>query len=574
MSKKPGETIVAEALRHCRAHFAYALGFNVFINILLLAYPIFMIQVYERVLSSRSIETLIVLSTGLVIALIFKAVFQWARGALFVRAAVRLDRLLADRILTALIERNAGGTSSEGSQALRDLDSFRQFATGKGALAAIDAPWAILFAGVLLILDLQVGLVSLACILLMAVATIANTALTKRAIAESSQYSNKSYGFAEANLRGSEAIVAMGMVGSVVGKWRHLRNPGLDTQVKTSQVGVLFNAILGSARILVQAVIMMAGVIEILYSDAPTGMLFAALIVAGFAMKPIDQLVAAWDDYIPARQALKRIEALLSETPRSRAGTALPKPQGHLTCYNLYYIPPGGEQPILSNVNLAIRPGESLGLIGLNGSGKTTLARLLVGNLKPTRGQLRLDGVELWSASREDIGRHIGYLPQSISILSGTVAENIGRFGKLSDEEVVAAAKAAGVHDMILRLPKGYDTEIGENGHPLSGGQRQLIALARAIAGSPALVVLDEPNSNLDGQAEEALVACIAGLKQRGITCVLITHRPTLVRDLDHAVVLKDGHVVSAGATENVFKRLGRPVVVRNASGNGEEVAQ
>lgn len=518
MSKKTGGTIVAQALRQCRAHFAYAIGFNVFINILLLAYPIFMIQVFERVLSSRSIETLIVLSTGLIIALIFKAVFQWARGALFVRAAVRLDRLLADRVLTALIERNAGGTSSEGNQALRDLDTFRQFATGKGALAAIDAPWAILFTGVLLVLNLQVGLVALACILLMAVATIANTALTKRAIAESSQYSNSSYGFAESNLRSSEAIVAMGMVGSVVGKWRDLRNPGLDTQVRTSQVGVLFNAVLGSARILVQAVIMVACVIQILSSDAPTGIMFAALIVSGFAMKPIDQLVAAWDDYIPARQALKRIEALLSETPRSRAGTALPKPQGHLTCYNLYYIPPGGEQPILSNVNLAIGPGESLGLIGLNGSGKTTLARMLVGNIKPTRGQLRLDGVELWSASREDIGRHIGYLPQNISILSGTVAENIGRFGKLSDEEIVEAAKAAGVHDLILRLPKGYDTEIGENGHPLSGGQRQLIALARAIAGSPALVILDEPNSNLDGQAEEALVACIAGLKQRGIS--------------------------------------------------------
>jgi PrtD family type I secretion system ABC transporter len=574
MSKKTGETIVAEALRQCRAHFIYAIGFNAFINVLLLASPVFMFQVYDRVLTSRSIETLIALTIGLIIALVFKAVFQWARGALFVRAAIRMDRLLADRVLMALIERGAGGTSATGSQALRDLDNFRQFATGKGALAAIDAPWAFLFSGVLLMLDLQVGLVALFCTALMGAATIANSVLTKRALAETSQFTTQSYGFADANLRASEAIVAMGMVGAVINKWRGMRNPALDVQVKTSQMGVLFNAVLASARMLIQAVIMIAGVIEVLYSDAPSGMLFAAIIVSGFAMRPIDQLVAAWDDYVPARQALKRIEALLSEERRSHGGMALPKPQGHLTCFNLFYVPPGREQPILSNVNLAIRPGESLGLIGLNGSGKTTLARLLVGNLKPTRGHIRLDGADLWASSRDDIGRHIGYLPQNISILSGTVAENIGRYGMLSDEEIVTAAKAAGVHDVILRLPKGYDTDIGENGHPLSGGQRQLIALARAIAGSPSLVVLDEPNSNLDGQAEEALVACIAGLKERGISCVLITHRPTLVRDLDHAVILKEGHVASAGATENVFKRLGRPVVIKNASNNEQGVAQ
>jgi PrtD family type I secretion system ABC transporter len=574
MSKKTGETILTAALRQCRAHFIFAIGFNVFINVLLLVYPVFMFQVYDRVLTSHSIETLIALTIGLIIALVFKAIFQWARGALFVRAAIRMDRLLADRVLTALIERGAGGTSATGSQALRDLDSFRQFATGKGALAAIDAPWAVLFCGVLLVLDLQVGLVALFCTALMAAATIANSIFTKKALAETTQFTTKSYGFADANLRASEAIVAMGMVGAVINKWRGMRNPALDVQVKTSQRGVLFQAVLASARILVQAVIMIAAVMEILYSDAPNGMMMAALIVSGFAMRPIDQLVAAWDDYVPARQALKRIDALLSEESRSRSGTALPKPLGHLTCFNLFYIPPGGEQPILSNVNLAIRPGESLGLIGLNGSGKTTLARLLVGNLKPTRGHVRLDGADLWATSRDDIGRHIGYLPQNISILSGTVAENIGRYGMLSDEEIVDAAKAAGVHDIILRLPKGYDTDIGENGHPLSGGQRQLIALARAIAGSPSLVVLDEPNSNLDGQAEEALVACIAGLKERGISCVLITHRPTLVRDLDHAVILKEGHVASAGATENVFKRLGRPVVIKNAANNEQGVAQ
>jgi ABC-type protease/lipase transport system fused ATPase/permease subunit len=247
----------------------------------------------------------------------------------------------------------------------------------------------------------------------------------------------------------------------------------------------------------------------------------------------------------------------------------LPRPLGVLNVRNLIYIPVGLDQPILKGINLGLDAGESLGLIGLNGSGKTTLARLLVGNLKPTRGDIRLDGAAVWSTDRAANGRHIGYLPQNVSLLSGSVAENIGRFGRFGDDEIVAAAKVAGVHDLILRLPNGYDTEIGEGGHPLSGGQRQLVALARAVAGDPSLVVLDEPNSNLDGPAEEALVACMASLKERKTTLVLITHRPNLVRDLDHAVVLRDGEVVSAGATENVFKRLGRPIVVKSTGTEG-----
>jgi PrtD family type I secretion system ABC transporter len=566
MAKQAASSDVKAALRLCRAHFGYALVFNAIVNILLLAFPIFTIQLYERVIASRSMETLLALVLGLVIALVFKAIFQWVRGTLFVRASVRIDRLLSNRVLAALIERSGSGQSHETAQALRDLDSFRQFATGKGALALIDAPWAAVFSGVLLALDWQIGLVALACTFLMSAATIVNSIVTKRAVAESAQAAMKAYAFADSNLRSSEAIVAMGMVQAVVGRWRRLRDPALHGQSLASQRGVLFNAVLGSARILVQGVVMAAGVIEIMASDAPSGLLFAALIISQMAMRPIDQLVAAWEDYVPARQALQRVDALLSETARPTGGLTLPRPLGALTCDGVIYIPPGSDQPVLKGVTLSVKPGESLGLIGLNGSGKTTLARLIVGNLKPTRGQVRLDGISLWSSDREAISRHVGYLPQNIGLLSGTVADNIGRFGKLSDEDVVAAATMAGVHDVILRLPKGYDTEIGDGGHPISGGQRQLIALARAVAGNPSLVVLDEPNSNLDGPAEEALVACMAQLKERGVTVVLITHRPNLVRDLDHAVVLREGEVVSAGSTENVFKRLGRPIVVKSAA--------
>lgn len=565
MNKNNGEAIVKEALRHCRAHFAYAIGFNVGVNLLMLAFPVFSIQLFDRVMNSRSMETLVALTIALVLALIFKSVFHWVRGVLFVRAAMRIDRLLAERVLAVLIERNARGVSAEGSQTLRDLDAFRYFATGKGALAAIDAPWAFLFAGALLAMNWHVGLVAIVCMLILSALAIANSIMTKQEIAKASASATKSYVFAEANLRASEAIVAMGMVRPVVEKWRELRRPGLITQAKTSSHSAMFSSIMASVRILIQAVVMIAGVVEVIYNAAPAGILFAAIIISGLAMKPVEQIIAAWEDYIPTRQALKRVEAALAEELRTRSSMPLPRPRGHLICYDLYYVPPGSDRPILTNVNLALNPGDSLGLIGLNGSGKTTLARLLVGNLRPTRGQIRLDGADLWSSNRDDLGRYIGYMPQNISLLNGTVAENISRYGLFSHEEVVEAAIAAGAHEMILRLPKGYDTEIGDGGHPLSGGQRQLIALARAVAGNPAFVVLDEPNSNLDGKAEEALASCIAGLKKRGISCILITHRPTLVRDLDHAVVLREGQVVSAGATENVFKRLGRPVVVKNA---------
>jgi ABC-type protease/lipase transport system fused ATPase/permease subunit len=306
-------------------------------------------------------------------------------------------------------------------------------------------------------------------------------------------------------------------------------------------------------------------VVQIINGLIPAGLAFAAVIIFGFAMRPIDQLIAAREDYYLAKEAMGRIDRALTQVPEPEINLHLPRPAGSITCQDVTFVPPGSDRPVLKRISFFLEAGQSLGLVGLNGSGKTTLARILTGSLRPTAGTVRIDGAELNQWSNDEFGEFFGYLPQNVGLLPGTVADNIGRFGKFSDDEIIDAAKRARVHDVILRLPKGYETPLDENAM-FSGGQRQLIALARAVIGQPAIVILDEPNSNLDGPGEEALISCIQDLKERGTTVVLITHRPNLVVHLDHAAVLREGMLVSFGTTQDVFKQLGRPAIVKKVS--------
>ncbi len=553
---------VKAALRSCQQHFAFAFGFESFVSILLLAYPIYMIQVFDRVISSKSWETLVALLVGLTVAVCAKGVFQWVRGTLLVRASARIERRLADRLFEVVMRRAANGTGPANAQLVRDLDSYRQFVTGKGALAAMDVPWAFLFLGVMVAIDPMIGLVAGICLAISAGATVANSVLTKRALIKANVIGHTSQNFSEAATRTAEAVVGLGMLDTVVRRWRRERNKALQEQLIASGRGVALSSFLGAARILMQGVLMAVGAVQVINGEVPMGVVFAATIIFGFAMKPIDQIIAAWEDYHPVKEAMQRIDSALNQTQVPAVSLHLPRPAGTITCQDLTFIPPGSERPVLKRISFGLRAGESLGLVGLNGSGKTTLARLLTGSLRPTAGAIRVDGAELAQWSNAELGQFIGYLPQSVSLLPGTVADNIGRFGIYSDEEIIGAAKRARVHDLILRLPKGYETSLDEQAM-LSGGQRQLIALARAIVGNPALVVLDEPNSNLDGPGEEALISCMADLKARGTTVILITHRPNLVHQLDHAAVLRDGMLVSFGSTNEVFKQLGRPAIVK-----------
>lgn len=560
---------VRTALRACAPHFVFAFVFNGLVNILLLAYPIFMMQVFDRVIASRSWESLVALLIGLAIAMSASAIFMWVRGMLLLRASARIENRLANRLFGVVVRQSADGTGPESAQLVRDLDSYRQFATGKGAIALMDLPWGVFFLVVIFVIDPLMGGSAGVCIVILTVATIANTALTKPTLIKANVVGSASQHFSEVVARAGGVVVGLGMVNAVVRRWRRDRDKAISAQFTASGRGVTFSAFYGSARVLMQGVLLAVGVMQVINGHAPVGIVFACVIIFQYAMKPIDQVIAAWDDYHVVRKAAERMNKALDRSPEGSINLQLPRPNGSVACKDVSFVPSGSDKPILKRISFYLEAGRSLGLVGLNGSGKTTLARILTGSLRPTAGTVRIDGAELGQWGNEDFGSFFGYLPQNVSLLPGTVADNIGRFGRFSDDDIIDAAKRARVHDLILRLPKGYETPLDEN-LLFSGGQRQLIALARAIIGQPAVVVLDEPNSNLDGPGEEALVACIQNLKERGTTVILITHRPNLVVHLDHAAVLRDGMMVSFGTTEDVFKRLGRPTVIKklgNANG-------
>jgi PrtD family type I secretion system ABC transporter len=561
---------VAATMRSCRQHLAYGFVFNGLVSILMLAYPIFMVQMSERVVPARSFETLVALLVGFVIAMFAKAIFQWVRSILFIRASQRIEARLGDRLFDVMVRRAGSGQGESHAQHLRDLDSYRQFTTGRGALAVMDAPWGLFFLGVMLVVDLALGVTAMICMAILTLLTIANSALTKDPLLTANRRSMQSYLFADSVLRSAEAVVGMGMIDAVGRRWRRQRNAAIDAQGHASRWAAFFMSISASSRMFMQGALLAVGAVQAIRGEVPFGVVFACLFVFQFAMRPIEQLIAAGEEYWTVRDGMQRVDAILASDKVAPDGVRLPRPQGRLSCQDVSFVPRGAEKPILRSVGFTVQPGMSLGLVGLNGAGKTTLARILVGSLAPSSGTVRLDGADLATWNRDDLGRHVGYLPQMISLLPGTVGENIGRFGTNSDEEIIAAAKLAGAHEMILRLPRGYETEVGDTGFLLSGGQRQLIGLARAVVGNPALVVLDEPNSNLDGPGEEALLACLKGLKEQGTTVVMITHRPNLVANLDQAAVLRDGVLISFGSTEDVFRKIGRPMVVKKVASNDE----
>jgi PrtD family type I secretion system ABC transporter len=498
--------------------------------------------------------------------MLFRGIFFWLGARLLVRASARIDRLLSDRVLAAVIERSASRLSDTGSQLVRDLDTARQFYTGRGAMALMDAPWVGLFTGVLLLIDLTVGLVAIGCMIILTVLAVANAMATRRAMKEASRAAVQSYQFVEANLRSAEAVLPMGMLGGIVRRWHAARDRAMASQQQASSRSDLFNAASSSLRVVAQALILSVAVVQVVMAEAPIGFILVAVVLFNFAMRPIRNIVGAWDSYRQAREALGRLNVLLARPPSEVSSLRLPRPRGHLTCQNAVWLPPSAERAVLKGITLNVEAGSSLGIFGPTGSGKTSLVRLIVGLIKPSSGHVRLDGAEVTSWDRQDLGRYLGYLPQDVCVLSGTVADNIGRFGLFDDGEIVEAAQRAGIHNAILALPRGYDTPVGEGGHPLPGGQRQLIALARAIVGSPSLVVLDEPNANLDGPGENALLACIQALREAGTTLIMVSHRPNLVQGLDQLALLRDGTIVAAGPTPNIMQRIGRPTVIERAS--------
>ena len=540
--------------------------FSLAINLLYLAGPLYMLQVYDRVISSASEVTLVMLTIALLIAFLALAGLDAVRARVLTRASIRLDQKIAARVMTAIIDRSAnfGGARS---QLLRDFDTFRQFITGMGIHAMFDLPWAPIYIAVIFVLHPALGAFALGCSILLVLMALLNELIVKPPLTESSEAASRNYSFTEMSLRNTEVVRAMGMTEGLLRRWGRDRNRMLERQVVASDRAATMQSIIRFLRLSMQSLILGLGAYLVIERVATVGAMFAASILLGRALQPVEQTVGSWRNLVSARAAFLRVRELLAANPPRETGLSLPRPDGRVSVEALTFVPPLGNKPILRGVAFGIEPGEVLGVIGPSGAGKSTLARHIVGALTPSAGAVRLDGSDVSVWARTSLGRHLGYLPQDIELFADTIAANITRFQEGADREAILAAQMAGVHDMIVRLPNGYDTQVGEGGAILSGGYRQRIGLARAVYGSPSLVVLDEPSSNLDADGDAALTDCIMQLKQRGTTVVIISHRPSTIGVVDKILLLKEGVAEMFGPRAEIMSRLTRAVPVHAVQG-------
>ncbi len=551
-------------------------AFSVAANLLMLAPSLYMLQVYDRVLASGNVFTLVMLSLMIVGLLALMGALDYARSVVIIQIGARFDAALAGRVHGAAFERGLAGVPANASQAVNDLNTLRQFLTGSAVFAFFDAPWFPLFLLVMFLFHPWVGTLALAgAVVLVALAWL-NEQVSRKLLAEAGGLSVRAGVEAEGQLRNAEAIQAMGMLDRLRARWQRLHVGYVRRQGMASQRSAMIASLSKTVRMALQSLVLGLGAWLVLQSHVSAGMMIAGSILMGRVLSPIDQVIGAWRQWAGTRLAWRRLQDLQTTYPKPAAGLTLPEPKGALRLEGVTVTPPGAAQPTLVNVSFALEPGQVLGVVGPSGAGKSTLARLVAGVWPARLGTARLDGADLRQWERARLGEWLGYVPQDVELFSGTVAENIARFpGPDSDGEVLArrvidAARLAGAHDMILALPRGYDTPLGTGGQGLSGGQRQRIALARALYGTPRLVVLDEPNASLDDVGEQALLDALGRLREMGATVVLVTHRPKVLAATTHLLLLRDGQAQRFGATHEVL----RPPPEGAAGGNARAASQ
>jgi ATP-binding cassette, subfamily C, bacterial len=553
-------------LKRSQGYFVTAAIFSLAINLLYLAGPLYMLQVYDRVISSSSEITLLMLTIALLLAFTALAGLDAVRARVLTRTSVRLDHDIAPRVMTAIIDRSAkiGGARS---QLLRDFDSFRQFITGTGIHAVFDLPWVPIYLAVIFGLHPFLGLFALACSIILIAMALLNEWIVKPPLSEANEAASRNYSFTEMSLRNTEVVCAMGMTAGLLQRWSRDRSRMLERQVTASDRAATMQSLIRFLRLSMQSLILGLGAYLVIERLTTAGAMFAASILLGRALAPVEQIVGSWRGMVAARGAFLRVRELLSIHPLHEAGLRLPRPEGRVSVEALSFVAPGTSKPILRGVTFQIEPGEVLGIIGPSGAGKSTLARHIVGVQAPSAGAVRIDGSDVSTWIKSSLGQHLGYLPQDIELFADSVAANICRFYDGEDQEIIAAARMAGVHEMIVRLADGYDTQVGEGGAVLSGGYRQRIGLARAVYGNPSLIVLDEPSSNLDADGDAALADCIMQLKKRGTTVIIISHRPVTIGVVDKILVLREGAAEMFGPRSEILARLTRPVPVHAVQG-------
>ena len=547
---------VLEVLGRYKKVFWTVGGFSGVINLLYLAPSLYMMQVYDRVLNSRNETTLIMLSLITLGAFAVMAWIEQIRAQVLVRLGNQVDDQLSPRVFTASFERNLRGRAGAAGAAMNDLTQIRQFVTGNGLFAFFDMPWTPIYILVVYFFHPVLGAFVLFGAVVSFLLAWLNERATKQGLAEANQAAMMGSSFATSNLRNAEVIEAMGMLPALRSRWKVLQDRLLQKQSEASDRAGFISASIKFWRLTMQSAVLGIGALLVLENLASPGVMIAASILAGRALAPVDLAIASWKQFSSARTSYQRLSQLLDEFPARLQGMSLPRPKGFLNVEQLIATPPGAPAPVLKGLQFAVRPGEVLVIVGPSASGKSTLARLLVGVWPAQAGKVRLDGADIFLWNKDELGPWIGYLPQDIELFDGTIAENIARFGDIDSERVISAATKAGMHEMILRFPRGYDTPIGESGSALSGGQRQRIGLARALYGDPALLVLDEPNSNLDEAGEQALVRAVMQAKSEGRTVVLITHRTSIVGIADSLMVLREGIVHMHGPRQQVLQAL------------------
>ncbi|WP_265094653.1 type I secretion system permease/ATPase [Enterobacter cloacae] len=536
------------------------------INILMLAPSIYMLQVYDRALSSGNTTTLFMLTLLVLFMFAVMALLDYARGIVIIRLGNQFDNALSPALYTAACESNLVKHSPNAGQAISDLTVIRQFVTGPALFAVFDSIWFPVYLGVIFLFNTWLGVFSLsgACLLL-ALAFI-NEKTTRQLLNEAGGYALISNHQANSSLQSAETLHALGMTDNVKARWWRGHQQFLYCQSAASERAVLMSAVTKTVRMALQSLMLGLGCWLAILGDISPGMMIAGSILLGRALSPVEQLISVSKGYRSARLAWERVVRLTGDFPPAQESIRLPAALGVLTVENVTVFPPGNpRQPILQNITLRVNPGEVLGIVGASASGKSCLARVLCGVWPAGEGDVRLDGADIYQWQKQKPGPGIGYLPQDVTLFTGTLAENIAQFGEIDSTQLIATAKMAGIHDMILRMPDGYNTLTGEQGMALSGGQKQRIGLARALYGNPALVILDEPNAHLDESGEQALQQVIRQLRQQKKSVVIISHRPGILPLTSHLLVLEGGKTKVYGPTAQLLQQSARPVNKTNS---------
>jgi PrtD family type I secretion system ABC transporter len=577
MAAAPGvrRSELGEALRACRSAFIGVGVMSCMINLLYLTGSIFMLEIYDRVLPSRSIPTLVglvILAGGLYIA---QGALDLIRGRILVRIGTSLDETLNARVFETVVRLPLMvGGRNEGLQPLRDLDNVRSFLSSMGPGAFFDLPWLPFYLAICFAFHSMIGLTALVGAIILVALTIATEFMSREPAREAMGLAARRNDLAATSRRNAEVLVAMGMSGRLTRRWSEANEKYLAGNQRASDVAGGLGAIAKVMRMTLQSAVLAVGAYLVIHQEATAGIIIAGSILSARALAPVDLAIAHWKGFVAARQSWHRLNRLLVSLPAQTMPTQLQDPSTRLSVEGVSIVPPGDQKVIVQEVTFALEAGSGLGVIGPSGSGKSSLVRALVGVWQPVRGKVRLDGAALDQWSSDALGRHVGYLPQDVELFAGSVAQNICRFDpEAGSAAIIAAAKEAGVHEMIIKMRDGYDTQIGEQGTALSAGQAQRVALARALYGDPFLIVLDEPNSNLDTEGDEALTRAVRSARERGAVVVVVAHRPIGIEAVDQLLVLRDGRMQAFGPKEQVLgqvlQRVAPPPPIKIVSDSG-----